>query len=226
MRAYKILGTAPEVEFDPTTRVATWCPLLSQRLRSEPMNSRIPLLSNRSATVICSVLLFLSAGCASLPESSPNAVALPLETAWYDGQVVHYVSTDVSDIDIARKKGVNFSPLLAGTLAAGPGKSALARVYAFVNGDQPTVFNALPNPVGPDSRDATYSPLWRMVEVRRVPAKPFTELKSEEALLAAEERGEVSLTLTSVIINCPVVMVEGRGELRGARLLHLPRDAR
>lgn len=163
------------------------------------------------------------AGCAT-PRGTPDepVVTLPMKRAWIDGKQVHYVTTDVSDAAVAREVGANFAPRLgaavpaAGT-APGAARSLLERVYAFPGKEQFPVFQSGPSPTGADSTDRDYSPLWRMVAVRWVRPAAGRELRSEEAILAAQERGDVSLTVTGVVLNCPIVRgVDGRA-LPGVR---------
>ncbi|MDZ7856862.1 hypothetical protein [Sphaerotilus sp.] len=42
-------------------------------------------------------------------------------------------------------------------------------------------------------------------------------MKSEEALLAAEEKSEVALEVTDIVVNCPVTRAAGGQALRGVR---------
>ena len=158
------------------------------------------------------VLLGL-AGCAS----GPAEVRLPLHRAWVDGRQVEYVTTDISDGAMALQEGVNHVPRLALALG-GPGRpAATERVYKFVNGEQITVFQSAPLPTGGANADANYSPLWRMVLVRWLRPQAVRELRSEEQVLAAQERGELSLEVTGIVVNCPITRsVDGQG-LRGVR---------
>ena len=166
----------------------------------------------RWCLVLCFMLLGL-AGCAS----GPAEVRLPLRQAWVDGRQVDYVTTDISDATMARKEGVNHVPRLAQALG-GPGRPAVTeRVYKFVNGEQITVFQSAPRPVGGTNADASYSPLWRMVLVRWLRPVALRELRSEEEVLAAQERGDVSLEVTDIVVNCPVVRSAEGQALRGVR---------
>jgi hypothetical protein len=67
--------------------------------------------------------------------------------------------------------------------------------------------------VGSDSRSLGYTPLWRMVRVTWKANATRRELKSEEQILDAEDRGELQLQMTDVVLNCPVIAVEGGGAL-------------
>lgn len=135
---------------------------------------------------------------------------------------MRYVTTDVSDADVARAKGANFVPRLRDLVVAVPGNpprgAPAERVYSIEGFTQPTVFPSVPNPVGAGSTSRAYSPLWRMVKVVWQPGRTPRELRSEEMLLDAEERGDVKLVLTEVILNGPVVAVDGEPALSGARV--------
>ncbi|MBC7940796.1 MAG: hypothetical protein H7Z19_13705 [Chitinophagaceae bacterium] len=180
---------------------------------------------SHAAVLVSSALL---AACAApTPPASRAALQLPLQTAWYEGRTVHYVTTDVSDAEVAAAKGANFVPRLkdllpASAAADGRKRSLLERVYSFDNTTQPTVFPSVPKPVGPGSRDPGYSPLWRMVKVTWLPGRSPRELKSEEEVLAAQDKADVRLTVTDIILNCPVIGVAGDGYLRGSRLVSIP----
>lgn len=156
--------------------------------------------------------------------SSPGGVAqahLPLQQAWFEDQAVFYVTTDVSDAQVAQAKDANFAPLLAQALQDSTGRAAgraggTARVYGFVNFRQASVFASAPAPVGPGNRSMSYSPLWQLAEVRWNRPDQARELRSEEAVLVAQEQGLVTVTPTRVVLNCPIVSIPGRGRLPGA----------
>ncbi|MBW8846426.1 MAG: hypothetical protein JF607_15795 [Burkholderiales bacterium] len=133
-------------------------------------------------------------------------ITLPLKEAWFEGQIVHYVSTDVSDPNLAKKQGINYVPALADTLKPG---MPVERAYKFPNDEQATVLPSIPRPLGGANADASYSPLWVLVMVRWKPGVAPHTLTSEEAVLAAEEKGEVELTRTKIVANWPVVRARG-----------------
>jgi hypothetical protein len=167
-------------------------------------------------------------GCAHGPDSaSGGQVVLPLLSGWFEGQAVLYITTDVSHADVAEAKGANFSPRLAEALPGGPQvpgrRSSVDKVYAVTNFKQPSIFASAPAPVGPGSRDPNYSPLWQMVKVTWQPGRPARELRAEEAVLDAAERGEVVLEPTPVVLNCPIVQRPGQGVLPGVSVPRPPR---
>jgi len=145
---------------------------------------------------------------------------LPLLQAWFEDQAVLYVTTDVSDAQVAQAKGANFAPLLAQTLSDGAGRvagraGATARVYGFVNFSQASVFASAPEPVGAGNRSPSYTPLWQLAEVRWLHPEQARELRSEEAVLVAEEQGLLTVVPTRVVLNCPIVSIPGHGTLPG-----------
>lgn len=139
-----------------------------------------------------------------------ETVSLPLHRAWYNGEEVFYITTDVSDREIAKLKNANYAPRLRDAVPHYPKpphvKTALERVYDFPNGEQDRgVFASVPAPLGPESRDPHYSPLWlRYVVEWNDPSQAY-ELTSEEAIFVAEDQGLVTITRTDVVLNCPVI---------------------
>lgn len=162
----------------------------------------------------CSLWLVLLSGCASQVATRTETV-LPLNRAWVDGRLVEYITTDISDQGMASMAGVNYVPRLRD--AIGAPRSVLERVYKFPGGEQISIFQSAPSPVGPNNADRAYSPLWRLVMVKWRPPHTPRELKSEEALLAAEEAGQVSLEVTDIVANCPVTRTPGGEGLKGSR---------
>jgi hypothetical protein len=178
------------------------------------------------ATVVVAMLGAFLAGCAVPRSDGVERIALPLQRAWFEGRVVEYVTTDVSDAAVAREKGANYVPRLADTLpderaprvpGGARGGAPVERVYSFAGRHQFGVFPSAPRPAGHDNADAAYSPLWRMVVVHWNPGRTVRELRSEEAVLAAEERGDVRLEITRIVLNCPVVRAADGTALRDVR---------
>ena len=165
-----------------------------------------------------SLAVALLAGCASpFFDVGQTETVLPLSRAWVDGHVVEYVTTDISDSSMAQMMGANYVPKLADTVRAGPGMSVLERVYKFPGNEQISVFQSGPKPAGPDNKDRNYSPLWRVVMVHWRDPSRAREMKSEEALLAAEDKGELRLEVTGIVVNCPITRAGAGQALRGVR---------
>lgn len=146
------------------------------------------------------------AGCAS---TAPTTISLPLQQAWFNNQVVYYVTTDVSDQAMAQAMGANFAPRLRDAIPQYPKpprqKTVIERVYAFANNEQRNIFPSAPTPAGYASTDKAYSPIWLMYMVKWVNPEDVTELTSEDALLDAEAKGLVTIERTGIVVNCPIV---------------------
>ena len=160
----------------------------------------------------------LVCACGSLRDSErPAVVTLPLNHAWVDGRKVEYITTDISDPAMARALGVNLVPRLAQAIPAQGRPSLVERVYKFADSSQISVFQSAPLPTGSGNMDTSYSPLWRMVLVKW--NKPFQarELKSEEEILSATESQELSMEITSIVVNCPITRSVDGNAIAGAR---------
>lgn len=163
-------------------------------------------------------LCFLTA-CTSPPVTTAGLteVVLPLNHAWVDGHKVGYVTTDISDATMAQAAGVNYVPRLSKAAAQTGSNSLLERVYKFPDGEQISIFQSAPHPTGATNTILEYSPLWRMALVRWLKPERVRELKSEAELFSAEDAGELSIQVTQVVVNCPVVRGSDRQTLRGVR---------
>ena len=167
-------------------------------------------------TAIVVGLLWLLVGCTSAHfDLGKTETVLPLNRAWVEGRQVEYITTDISDAEMASAAGVNYAPRLRDALSARP--TVLERVYKFSQGEQFSIFQSAPRPVGPSNTDKAYSPLWRLVIVKHMAPGTRPEIKSEEELLSAEEKGLVSLQVTDVVVNCPITKEVGGSSLRGVR---------
>ena len=176
----------------------------------------------RGAVTACALAwLVVACGSPGRVSSTEFGVTLPLRMAWFEGRIVEYVTTDVSDADMARMMGVNHVPMLA--LAAAPAgsppgtRTAVDRVYVFPGEEQINVFASAPVPAGPSNASPAYTPLWRAVMVRWAVGRRPRMLNSEEVVLDAVDKGDVQLTQTSIIVNCPVVRSADGAALRGLR---------
>jgi len=180
------------------------------------MNTQMSRILSISSAL--TFILFALSGCAtSTFDAGKSETVLRLQHAWVDGRPVEYVSTDISDAGMAKQNGLNFVPRLADALPVEGRKSLVERVYKFTNGEQISIFPSAPAPTGGSNADANYSPLWRLVMVTWQKPERLHELKSEEELLAAEERGEVSLNITNIVVNCPIIRSTDGARLAGSR---------
>lgn len=176
-----------------------------------------PITVRTTRFLVIATALLISACASPLFDVGRTETVLPLNKAWVEGRVVEYVTTDISDLAMARMMGANHVPGLAAAIKLPKGSSIVERVYKFPNDEQINIFQSAPSPVGAENKDRSYSPLWRVVNVTWLNKARQQELKSEEALLAAEERKDLALEVTDIVINCPITRA-GQGQaLRGVR---------
>ena len=166
------------------------------------------------------------------PAAAVEQIQLPLLRAWFDGVEVLYVTTDASDREVARSYNANYAPALANALRAAPSGNegspanaaqrpgATDRVYGTTNSKQSPVFASAPEPMGYQSNAATYSPLWQLVKVTWNDPATARTLRSEEEVLDAAEKGQLTLEVTRIVINCPIVYRAKSDALPGVTINH------
>ncbi len=142
-------------------------------------------------------------------------VELPLVKCWYNGRVAYYIQTEASDPDVARAQNVHYVARLADTITA----DAVDDIYVVTNFTQGNVIPSAPIPAGPDNADPEYTPLWRVSTVTWATGTTPHTLTSEEEVLAAEAAGQVTITQTDIVVNCPVISTPDGGKLPTATLL-------
>jgi hypothetical protein len=134
-------------------------------------------------------------------------IDVPLKQGFVNGNPVFYINTDISDQKLAGQLTnatgfkVNYAPLLAQASS-----DAVAQFYVFKNGIkgngtlgfQPTVGNAQPG-------EANYSPLWKINIVEWKIGVTPTQLKSEKEVIDARAKGDLILTPTNIVADCPFV---------------------
>jgi len=172
----------------------------------------------RIRSALLGLVPLLLASCAS-PwfDVGKTETVLQLNRAWFDGHRVEYVTTDISDVTLARQSGANYVPRLVDALPATGHTSLVERVYKFPKGEQIGIFQSAPVPAGATNTDKNYSPLWRLVMVTWLKPNSIRELKSEEEVLAAQDKGEVSLKVTNIVANCPITRSADGSRLQGSR---------
>ena len=136
-------------------------------------------------------------------------VELPLVTAWYDGKIGYYIQTEASDPAVAMDQGVNLVPKLTDAIATG----VTDDIYVVTNYEQANIIPSAPIPAGPNNADPEYTPLWQVDLVTwNSGATPYT-LRSEDDVNAAEAAGDITITQTTIVVNCPVIFTRQGGAL-------------
>ena len=155
-----------------------------------------------------------------LNEDSIASVELPLLSGWYDGDVVFYITTDVSQLEMARKARANYVPRMRFALRPPePGRpSAVDRVYKFSNFEQGSVFPSAPLPSGDAGADADYSPFWVVYLVTWLPGSKPHLLRSEQEIADAEQKKLIDIAATDVVVNCPILFSRKSGPPDGMKI--------
>jgi hypothetical protein len=141
-------------------------------------------------------------------------IVIPLVRGLYDGKDVFYITTEASDSGAASAltNFTNFPVTFAPALTKTP-PAASANIYLFKNGIKgPGIMGFQPQVVDSIPGEAKYSPLWRVNVVEWKDPTTATILGSEEDVLAAESNGQVTVTLTHIVVNCPIVQWGGNKE--------------
>jgi hypothetical protein len=141
-------------------------------------------------------------------------LVIPLVKGLYDGKDVLYITTEASDSNVASDltKFTNFPVTFAPALAKAPASSQ-ANIYAFKNGIKGGgVLGFQPNVVDSIPGESNYSPLWKINFVEWKDTSSATVLGSEEDILTAFNQGKVTITPTSVVVNCPIIQWSGDKE--------------
>ncbi|MGI0018047.1 MAG: DUF7482 domain-containing protein [Nitrosotalea sp.] len=141
-------------------------------------------------------------------------LVIPLVKGLYDGKDVYYITTEASDSTIASALGkfTNFPVTFAPALAKAPA-SSLANIYAFKNGVKGGgVLGFQPNVVDSIPGEMAYSPLWKINLVEWKDATAATVLGSEDEIVKALAAGKITITPTTIVVNCPIVQWGGNAD--------------
>ena len=136
-------------------------------------------------------------------------VVIPLVKALYDSKGVMFIITEVSDKTMRDQIGnftgspVNYEPNLTKSQDIG-------QLWIFKNGVkgpglmgfQTNVLNSIPG-------DPHYTPLWKVNIVEWKTTSTPTILGSDDKIANAVSKGQITVTPTNVVINCPVVQWGG-----------------
>src|SRR5437660_8630454 len=144
--------------------------------------------------------------------TTPNApVVIPLVKGLYDKKDILLITTEVSDKAMKDQIGnftgspVNYEPNLTKSQDIG-------NLWIFKNGVkgpgfmgfQASVVDSIPG-------DPHYTPLWKVsiVECKTTGGTPPTILGSDDAIAQATSKGQITITPTKVVVNCPILQWGG-----------------
>ena len=145
--------------------------------------------------------------------TTPNApVVIPLVKGLYDKKDILLITTEVSDKAMKDQIGnftgfpVNYDANLT-KISQGVGN-----LWIFKNGVkgpgfmgfQASVVDSIPG-------DPGYTPLWKVsiVEWKTNSGITPTILGSDDAIAAAQSKGQITVTPTNVVVNCPILQWGG-----------------
>lgn len=120
-------------------------------------------------------------------------------TGWYDGHKVLFLSTDTSNKAEAMSEHINYAPGLAKTLPSS------SKIYLVMNGKYASRGPAFGSEPGEDD----YTPLWQEVRVTWKNPSQAVFLGSDNDVNAAAKAGKVTLKMTGIVLNCPIIKVLG-----------------
>ena len=141
-------------------------------------------------------------------------IVIPLVKGLYEGKDVYYITTEASDSSIASAltSFTNFPVTFAPALGKAPA-SSLAQIYVFKNGVKGTgVMGFQPNVVDSIPGDSKYSPLWKINLVEWKDTSSATLLGSEDEIMNLFNQGKVTITPTTIVVNCPIVQWSGNSQ--------------
>ena len=132
---------------------------------------------------------------------------LPLVKGYADGNEVFYITTEVSDKNLANyltnltKSRVVYTP----ALNYAPPQS-LSNIYEFTNGIKGSGTEGFqPNIADSQPGDNKYAPLWKVNLVTWNSGIMPRELTSEKDIVNAIKNKELTIKPTNIIVNCPFV---------------------
>lgn len=120
-------------------------------------------------------------------------------TGWYDSHKVLFLSTDTSSKAEAMSEHINYAPGLAKALPSS------SQIYLVMNGKYASRGPAFGSEPGEDD----YTPLWQEVQVTWKDPSKAVFLGSDDDVKAAAKAGKVTLKMTGIVLNCPIIKVLG-----------------
>ena len=129
-----------------------------------------------------------------------TTITLPPTYGYYDGHVDTMLSTDVTSRAQAKAQHINFTSAL--TTKPASSFPSLYIVHGTAAPGQPVVFGSEPG-------ESDYSPLWQEVTVTWKPGVTPVTLVKDDQVKELASKGQLTMTPTPVVLNCPIVAVMG-----------------
>jgi hypothetical protein len=150
-------------------------------------------------------------------ESNITSISIPVSKGYVNGKIAYFISTDatekqiVSSVSNTTKFIINYAPILADTP-----QSTHQQGYVFINGikggGQPNDFqlpvaSAIPNSTN-SSENNGYSPLFQINYVKWNNNSNPRILTSVDQILDAQNKGELTIIKTNIVINSPFIQIK------------------
>ncbi|MFZ0514767.1 MAG: hypothetical protein WAM14_24400 [Candidatus Nitrosopolaris sp.] len=153
-----------------------------------------------------------TSGSTMLKLTTANApVVIPLLKGLYDGKDILLITTEVSDKAMKDQIG-NFTGFPVNYAANLTQSQDIGNLWIFENdvkgsglmGFQANVVDSIPG-------DPNYTPLWKVsiVEWKTTSGTTPTILGSDDAIAQAASKGQITITPTKVVVNCPILQWGG-----------------
>jgi hypothetical protein len=148
------------------------------------------------------------AGSSAPPADSPamamgamGMASMMTWTGYYDDHAVRYLSTDTSSTAEARREHINYAPSLATSLRY------TEPIYLVTNGafaSHGAVFGSQPG-------EKDYTPLWHEVMVTWKDPGAAVALGSDNQIAQLVKAGKVTISATTIVLNCPIIAPSSGG---------------
>jgi hypothetical protein len=169
-----------------------------------------PLVANKVA--FATVTPPSTSGSTMLKLTSTNTpVVIPLLKGLYDGKGILLITTEVSDKAMKDQIG-NFTGFPVNYAANLTESQDIGNLWIFKNGVKGSGFMGFQaNVVDSIPGDPNYTPLWKVsiVEWKTSSGITPTILGSDDAIAQAASKGQITITPTKVVVNCPILQWGG-----------------
>lgn len=142
--------------------------------------------------------------------TTTESISVPVSKGYVNGNISFFIATDasvkeiVSSVTNTTNFNINYAPSLANT-----SESSRQQGYVFTNGiigEGQAGFQLPVASSAPD--DENYSPLFAINYVEWNDGSNARVLKSVNEVLEAQNKGEISITKTNIVINSPGVQMK------------------
>ena len=142
--------------------------------------------------------------------TSTESISVPVSKGYVNGNISFFIATDasvkeiVSSVTNTTNFNINYAPSLANT-----SESSRQQGYVFTNGIRGEGQAGFQLPVASSAPDdENYSPLFAINYVEWNDGSNARVLKSVSEVLEAQNKGEISITKTNIVINSPGVQMK------------------